>query len=69
MYGQKIILKRDTLDIVGVPFLSPHTLAPCCKEKSKDTKTGLPLAKLLDIIILKETYTLKRERDGQWEML
>lgn len=63
---QKIILQRDIrLDIIRVPFLSPHTPPPFCKQKPKDTKTGLALARLLDKTTLKRTYTWrKREMDN-----
>jgi len=66
---KKISLQRDTyLDIIEAPLLSPHT-PPFVDRKPKDTKIGLALARLIDIITLKDTYTLKKERDAQHKVV
>lgn len=55
------ILQRDTyLDILeeSFPLLTP--LPSILERENQDTKMGLALARLIDLITLKETYTLKK---------
>lgn len=71
IYGQKnYFTKRHFLRHNRGTFpLSSHPSPHFVKSKPKDAKIGLALTRLIDIITLKDTYTLKRERDAQHEVV
>lgn len=62
----KIISQRHTCsDIIGAPYLSPHTPPPICEENTKRHKNWISTCKVNRHNHFKEHLHLKKERERE----